>query len=334
MTFERRYEAKRYERCLRTRASMVFVSLFPPLRRCVLLAIGVGLIAAPSFAQRPAFLMVGSTPYDNQMARVSPILASVPSYAPGSVSMMVVNQWMSELRAMPYQYSRYWQTPDEMNWAQAGDCKGKALALYEKMRRNGARNVRVVIGKHHIYDSATHAWVEWETAEGGYMLDPTFNETPIKTAEIYPMTYIPSYAYDGMHKYRVANTGFGIPSARVATGYRDHLNVAAAPAATFAQSGLTGIGSRQFFHAPTEEPPFNVQRQPMDTERSWSDERSWPSPSQNGLVTKFRHVSARAGLNRGEHATSSGVKRLHVRSIAHHKKHLIRTQRRRLVSSP
>ena len=81
-----------------------------------------------------------------------------------------------------------------------------------RMRNNGANNVRVVIGKRHIYDSATHAWVEWKTAEGGYMLDPTFNETPVRTAEIYPMTYVPSYAYDGMHKYRVANVGFGIPS--------------------------------------------------------------------------------------------------------------------------
>ena len=314
---------------------MVFVSLFPPLRRCVLLLIGVGLIAAPSFAQRPAFLMVGSTPYDNQMARVSPILGSVGSYAPpGSVSMMIVNQWMTELRAMPYQYSRYWQTPAEVDLTQAADCKGKAIALYEKMRRNGARNVRVVIGKRHIYDSATHAWVEWETAEGGYMLDPTFNEMPIKTAEIYPMTYIPSYAYDGMHKYRVAHTGFGIPSARVATGYRNHFYVPAAPAATFVQPGLIGIGSRQFFYAPTEDAPFNVQRQPVDTQRSWSDERSWPSPSQNGLIPNVRHAYVHDGLHRGEHSTSNGMKRPHVRSSAQHRHHLIRTQARRLASSP
>ena len=312
---------------------MVFVSLFPPLRRCVLLIIGVGLIAAPSFAQRPAFLMVGSTPYDNQMARVSPILGSAGNCAPGSVSLMIVNQWMTELRAMPYQYSRYWQTPAEVDSAQAADCKGKAIALYEKMRRNGARNVRVVIGKRHIYDSATHAWVEWETAEGGYMLDPTFNEMPIKTAEIYPMTYVPSYAYDGMHKYRVANTGFGIPSARVATGDRNHFYVPAAPAATFVQPGLTGIGSRQFFYAPTEDAPFNVQRQPMDTQRSWSDERSWPSPSQNGLMPNVRHFSVRSGLRRGAYSTSNGVRRGHVRSSVHHKKHLIRTQSRRLASS-
>lgn len=312
---------------------MVFVSLFPPLRRCVLLIIGVGLTAAPCFAQRPALLMVGSTPYDNQMAPVWPILTSADHPAPGRVSLLIVNQWMTELRAMPYQYSKYWRTPEEVELAQAADCKGKAIALYAQMHSNGARNVRVVIGKRHIYDSATHAWVEWETAEGGYMLDPTFNEMPIKTAEIYPMTYVPSYAYDEMHKYRVANTGFGIPSARVATGYRNHVYVPAPAAATFVVPGLTGIGSRQFFYAPTEDATFNAQRQPVDTQRSWSDERSWPAPSQQGLMPNVRHVSIRDGLRRGEHSTSNGVKRQHVRSSAHHRQHLVRTQPRRLASS-
>jgi hypothetical protein len=247
---------------------------------------------------------------------------------------MNVNQWMTELRAMPYQYSRYWQTPAEVEMAQAADCKGKAIALYEKMRNNGANNVRVVIGKRHIYDSATHAWVEWQTAEGGYMLDPTFNETPVRTAEIYPMTYVPSYAYDGMHKYRVANTGFGIPSARVATGYRNHVYIPAAPAATFVQPGLNRIGSRQFFYAPSEDAPFNVQRQPVETQRSWSDERSWPSPWENGFTPNVRHVSVQAAIHRSEHATSNGVRRPHVRTSAHHRQHPNRIQRRRLVTSP
>lgn len=308
---------------------MVFVSLFAPLRRCVFLIIGAGLIAGASFAQQPAFLMVDSTPYDNQMARVSPILAST---APGRVSFIMVNQWMTELRAIPYRYSRYWQTPVEVEMAQAADCKGKAIALYEKMRNNGANNVRVVIGKRHIYDSATHAWVEWETAEGGYMLDPTFNETPVRTAEIYPMTYVPSYAYDGMHKYRVANTGFGIPSSRVATGYRNHVYAPAAPVATFVQPGLTGIGPRQFFYAPSEEAPFNVQRQPVETQRSWSEERNWPTP--NDLMPNVRHVSVHYAVRRGEHSTSGGVRRSHVRFAAHHRQHLVHLQRRRLVSSP
>lgn len=311
---------------------MVFVSLFAPLRRCVLLIIGVGLIVAPSFAQRPAFLMVGSTPYDNQMAPVLPILNSTSRYAPGQVSLMIVNQWMTELRAIPYQYSKYWRTPEEVEFSQAADCKGKAIALYAQMRSNGARNVRVVIGKRHIYDSATHAWVEWETADGGYMLDPTFNQMPIKTAEIYPMTYVPSYAYDEMHKYRVANVGFGVPSARVATGYRNHVYVPAAAAPTFVVPGLTGIGSRQFFYAPTEDATFNVQRQQVDTQRSWSDERSWPSLEQD-VVPNVRHSSVRGGLRHSEHSTSHGVKRPHVRSSAHHRQLPIPTQPSRLASS-
>ena len=325
---------QRYGRCFKACASMVFVSPFSLLRKCVLLIICVGFTATSSFAQRPALFMVGSTPYDSQMAPVRPILTSAGSYAPGRISLMIVTQWMSELRGMPYQYSPHWQTPAEVNFTQAADCKGKAVALYAEMRSNGARNVRVVIGKHHIYDSNTHAWLEWETAEGSYMLDPTFNEMPIKTAELYPMTYIPSFAYDEVHKYRAGNAGFGAPSKRVATGYRNRVYVPSPTGATFAHPGFTGMASRSFFPVTTESASLNT-RQQLGTQRSWSDEQGFSSPNVGG----FRQFGAPvtnpnpALMISTRHSTSNGVRRSHVRSSAHHRRHVIRTQPRRLASS-
>jgi hypothetical protein len=202
---------------------MVFASSIPLLvRRCVLPITCLGLASISCFGQS-VFFTVSATPYDRQMVRVYPILSSTNAQLPNPISpSSAVSQWMCELRAIPYQYSKHWQTPSEINLAQATDCKGKAVALYAEMRKNGAKNLRVVIGRHHIYDSATHAWLEWETMGGSYVLDPTFNATPAKKVELSPMTYVPLYAYDAEHKYRSVNAGSVVSTAKVTAGYANH----------------------------------------------------------------------------------------------------------------
>jgi predicted transglutaminase-like cysteine proteinase len=111
---------------------------------------------------------------------------------------------MNNLREIPYRFSRQWKTPAEVNSAMVADCKGKAVMLYAKMRANGATHVRFVIGKHHVADLKTHAWLEWDTTNGTYLLDPTFNWTVARAEEHDPATYIPFYAYDGPRKYRAS----------------------------------------------------------------------------------------------------------------------------------
>ena len=151
------------------------------------------------------FLEVESTPYDRQMSRVQPTLAAPSGYTLEGISFALVNDWMIELRAMPYRYSREWQTPSEVEAARVADCKGKALALYDRLQLNGAGNVRFVIGKRRASDSLTHAWLEWETEMGTLLLDPTFNWTAtIKMSD--PRNYIAFYGYEGAHKYQVANS--------------------------------------------------------------------------------------------------------------------------------
>jgi len=156
------------------------------------------------FAQS-TFLEVGSTPYDRQMSRVQPTLTAPSGYTVEGISFALVNEWMIELRAMPYRYSREWQTPSEVEAARAADCKGKALALYDRLQLNGAANVRFVIGKRRASDSLTHAWLEWETEMGILLLDPTFNWTAtIKVQDT--RNYVAFYGYEGAHKYQAANS--------------------------------------------------------------------------------------------------------------------------------
>jgi predicted transglutaminase-like cysteine proteinase len=151
------------------------------------------------------FVEVDSTPYDKQMARVQPTLTAPSGYMFDEISFALVNEWMIELRAMPYRYSREWQTPSEVEAARVADCKGKALVLYDRMQLNGAANVRFVIGKRRASDSLTHAWLEWETEIGIVLLDPTFNWiATIKMSD--PRSYVAFYGYEGAHKYQVANS--------------------------------------------------------------------------------------------------------------------------------
>ncbi len=120
----------------------------------------------------------------------------------GRTSLASINRWLTNLRAIPYQYSPQWRTPAQVNSDLAADCKGKAILLYAVMRANGAKHVRFVIGKHHVADQRTHAWLEWETTSGTYLLDPTFNSAVQRVSDYDPFNYVPHYAYNGASKYR------------------------------------------------------------------------------------------------------------------------------------
>ncbi|HMG06167.1 MAG TPA: hypothetical protein VK581_11950, partial [Chthoniobacterales bacterium] len=188
--------------CFVHSVEMLFVSR-PALRLigyASLLAVFLAPNSTSCFAQ--SFLPVASTPYDHQMAPISGVLNSPTRHLARQTSLIAINQWMIHLRAIPYQYSIQWKTPAQVRSALAADCKGKAMMLYAKMRANGATNVRVVIGKHNIADMRTHAWLEWDTAAGTLLLDPTFNRAVERATEHDSTMYIPLYAYNGACKYR------------------------------------------------------------------------------------------------------------------------------------
>lgn len=184
---------------------MFFVSLSPfrLLGFVSVLAASLGAIATPCSAQS-SFLTVASTPYDRQMSPISPVLNSPAGHLAGRTSLTTLNQWMTSLRAIRYRYSPQWKTPAQVKSDVVADCKGKAILLYATLRANGATHVRFVIGKHHAADSRTHAWLEWDTTSGTYLLDPTFNRAVERVEEHDPAMYIPHYAYNGPRKYRAS----------------------------------------------------------------------------------------------------------------------------------
>jgi len=104
------------------------------------------------------------------MSRISPVLLSGKTAAPRELSIATVNQWMGDLRGIPYGYHLEWKTPSEVESGQPADCKGKAVALYEKMQARGA---------------TTWMACRAESISGG--------------------SYLPLYAYAGTKKYRAAS---------------------------------------------------------------------------------------------------------------------------------
>jgi hypothetical protein len=183
---------------------MSFISLSPfRLMGLVFLAACLGSNVRTASAE-PIFLPVASTPYDHQMSPISPVLNSSTGHLAGRTSLATINQWITSLRAIPYKYSPQWKTPAQVNADVAADCKGKAILLYAILRANGAMHIRFVIGKHRFADMRTHAWLEWDTTSGTYLLDPTFNRAVERVTERDPATYIPHYAYNGSYKYRAS----------------------------------------------------------------------------------------------------------------------------------
>ena len=184
---------------------MVLVSIvpFPPRRILIWAAAFFALSVANCFASSLLF-SAKSTPYDHQMARIQPVLNTPAPPRSKDLSLLVVNHWIRDLRAIPYRYCMEWKTPSELAHEPTGDCKGKAVALFQRMRKNGARDLRLVIGRRAPTSRSTHAWVEWTTASATYVLDPTINWTAQRVSEIADNSYVPYYAYTGSRRYRAA----------------------------------------------------------------------------------------------------------------------------------
>jgi predicted transglutaminase-like cysteine proteinase len=186
---------------------MILVSIqpFDPRKIFLLILAILCLAVLPCFAQ-PILLSVSSTPYDRQMTRIQRVLTSKSSTDKEDVSIALVNHWIQDLREMPYAFSPEWRTPEEVQIAPAADCKGKAVALYQKMHAHGAHNVRLVIGKRTFTSRKTHAWLEWSTDAGTYVLDPTILWSACRTEEVRGNSYLPLYAYSGTRKFRAVDT--------------------------------------------------------------------------------------------------------------------------------
>ena len=187
---------------------MITISIRPyTVKKIALLVLSLlGLSSISSFAES-AYVNVNYTPYDRQMARIHSVLTSKSGSEHENVSLSLVNHWIGDLRSIPYGYSMEWKTPDEVQTGAVADCKGKAVALYDLMQSHGAENVRLVIGKRMFTSRKTHAWLEWTTPTGTYVLDPTINWTACRAERFGHTSYIPLYAFAGARKYRASAGG-------------------------------------------------------------------------------------------------------------------------------
>jgi predicted transglutaminase-like cysteine proteinase len=172
-----------------------------------------------AFAQS-TYITVKSTPYDRQMTRIRPILSSAAGHKDQNISISLVNHWIGNLRSIPYGFSMDWKTPEEVQLSTYADCKGKAVALYNAMHSRGVENVRLVIGKRLWTSRKTHAWLEWTTVSGTYILDPTINWSAFRAERAGRSSYIPLYAYAGARKYRAATSTGLLASNRFLSGQR------------------------------------------------------------------------------------------------------------------
>jgi predicted transglutaminase-like cysteine proteinase len=176
------------------------------MKKTLLLTAVLLSIAGSSSLADALLFTVSATPYDNQMARIRPVLTAPGRASSNRVSLNIVNQWMGDLRSIPYGFTAMWKTPAEAQSGAPADCKAKAVALYEKMQANGATNVRLIIGKRTSSSRQTHAWLAWETQGDSYVLDPTFNWTACVAGRVGKRNYQPLYAYAGKKKFRAAST--------------------------------------------------------------------------------------------------------------------------------
>ena len=188
--------------------SMILVSIHPfDPRKIALLIAALVCFAVSACLAQPVLLSVPNTPYDRQMTRIQPVLASKAEGSKENVSLTLVNHWIQGLREIPYGFTPEWRTPKEVETAPMADCKGKAVALYQKMHEHGARNVRLVIGRRMPTSTKTHAWLEWSTENGTYVLDPTILWNACRTDELASNSYKPLYAYAGARKFRAVESG-------------------------------------------------------------------------------------------------------------------------------
>ena len=187
---------------------MVMISILPyhSKKLFVFIAALIGLCSVACFAQSN-LMTVATTPYDHQMIRIHSVLTSKNGGAhKNNLSLGLINQWMGDLRAIPYGFSQEWKTPAEVQAGPVADCKGKAVALYERMHACGAENVKLVIGKRTSSSRKTHAWLEWNVEGSTYVLDPTINWTACQVKAFGTRNYIPLYAFSGARKFRAAST--------------------------------------------------------------------------------------------------------------------------------
>lgn len=151
------------------------------------------------------------TPYDAYLGPTRSVLARVDSR---NASMVTACELMREGRSFRYLATDPYraQSPAVTEARHAGDCKSKALWLYDHLGDPGAF---YVIGKLERRSRASHAWVYWRHNGRWWILDPTDRSTPIAADSVPAGRYVPYYSYSRAGSFRHGATRLLLASAAI-----------------------------------------------------------------------------------------------------------------------
>ena len=138
------------------------------------------------------------TPYDRHFGIVRRVIAGTGT---GEATMGQACRLMEQCRLFRYVVNDPYRpnSPAETAERRAGDCKSKALWLYEKL---GDPAALYVIGKQERGSKTSHAWLLWRSQERWWILDPTTHSSPITAESVARNRYVPYYSFGREGAYR------------------------------------------------------------------------------------------------------------------------------------
>jgi hypothetical protein len=153
-----------------------------------------------------------STPYDRYFGSVRSVISSLE---PHSATMIRACHLMKVGYSFDYaSRDPYRPEPPKLTEVQhSGDCKSKALWLYDNLADAGAL---FVIGKAEKSLHTSHAWVYWRCNGRWWILDCTDRADPIAADTVSPDRYVPYYSFGKTGTYRHPATKLNLGSASIA----------------------------------------------------------------------------------------------------------------------
>jgi hypothetical protein len=158
----------------------------------------VGKFPLPPGGQELGLQPTTFTPYDRYFGSVREVVANLePQRATMAEAshLMKVGYSFSYVTRDPYR-----PDPPKLTEAQrAGDCKSKALWLYDNL---GDASALFVIGKAEKNLRTSHAWVYWRSGGCWWILDCTDRLDPIVADSVSSDRYVPYYSFGKNGTYR------------------------------------------------------------------------------------------------------------------------------------
>ena len=138
------------------------------------------------------------TPYDRYLGSVRAVISNLELH---EATKALTARLMKEGRRFKYCVSDPYRAdlPALTAARQAGDCKSKALWLYDNL---GDSNALFVIGKAEKRAKNSHAWVYWRNDERWWILDCTERSDPIAADSVSSDRYVPYYSFGRSGAYR------------------------------------------------------------------------------------------------------------------------------------